>query len=509
MNESLMFELSNILLAIEKSFTLLNLACLSFGALIGVIVGIIPGIGPMVGMVILLPFTFSIPTDLALSLLLGIFCGGYFGGAVPAVLIKAPGEPSSIWTAFDGYPLTQRGEAQVALSASLLGSLGGGVISVIVLIFLAPPLAYVAASFGSPEYFSASVLGITILVMAYRKYLAVSLVLLGLGMWMNCVGVDPATMTARYDFGLLPLRNGLHIAPVCLGIYGIAQMFILSERPILMTDTIHLSRSTLDFSKLLVPLRHWGVLIRASLVGTFIGLLPGPGSVTASFMAYESAKWGSKHPEKFGTGLPEGVMAAEAGDSAVPAGAMIPLLTLGIPGEAVSAVLLGILSIQGIYPGPLLLTKQPVLINEIYVSLFLIQVASFLMLALGLRWLAMIVKIPSTILAPTVVVIAFIGIYSINMRFFDVGVALVLAVLGYIMERLEWPAVSLIIGLVLGEIMEERLRESLSMSAGDPLIFVQRPISLLILVAAALVIIIPLYRDYRKRKNVVAAADPA
>jgi putative tricarboxylic transport membrane protein len=496
-----MFDLGNIVIAIQNAFTLVNIGFLFFGSLIGVIVGIIPGIGPMVGMVILLPFTFSIPTDQALSLLLGIFCGGYFGGAVPAVLIKSPGEPSSIWTAFDGYPMTQRGEAQTALSASLLGSLGGGVVSVVVLIFLAPALAHVAASFGSPEYFSASVFGATMLVMAYRKHLAASVLLLGLGMWLNCVGVDPGTMITRYDFGTLSLRNGFHIAPVCLGIYGIAQMLIIAERPILLTDSINLSRHTLDFSKLLIPLRHWKILIRASLVGTFVGLLPGPGSITASFMSYESAKWGSKHREKFGTGLVEGVMAAEAGDSAVPAGAMIPLLTLGIPGEAVSAVLLGILSVQGIYPGPLLLIKEPVLINEIYVSLFLIQISAFLMLALGLRSLAMIVKIPSTILSPTVVVIAFVGIYSLHLRFFDVGVALAFAVFGYILERLDWPAVSLIIGLVLGEIMEERLRESLSMSAGDPMIFIERPISLIILIVTALVIIVPLTMDYRRRKR--------
>jgi putative tricarboxylic transport membrane protein len=500
--------LENIWLGAQNAFSLINLATLSFGALIGVVAGIIPGIGPMVGMVVLLPFTFSLPTGLALSLLLGIFCGGYFGGAVPAVLIRTPGVPSSIFTSFDGYPLTQRGEAQTALSSALLGCFGGGVISVCILMFLAPLLAHVAANFGSPEYFSAALLGVVILVIAYRKHLAASLMLVGLGMWMSCVGVDAGTLVNRYDFGLLSLRNGLHIAPVCLGLYGMAQMLIIVERPILQTDTVHLSERTLDFSKLFAHLRYWKTLVRGGIIGTFVALLPGPGSVTASFLSYEAAKLASKKKEAFGQGTPEGCLASEAGNSAVPAGAMIPLLTLGIPGEAIAALLLAIFSLQGIYPGPLLLIKEPVLIKELYFSLLVIQVVSFLILALGLRSLAMIVKVPSTILAPLVMVISAVGIYSINLRYFDVGVALVMAVLGYILHRLGWPIVTLVIGLVLGDILEERLRESLSMSGGSLMIFVDRPISLALIISAVLIVLIPLVIDYRrKRKGMEAPGD--
>lgn len=489
----------NIWLAAQSAFAWGNLGALSFGALIGIVTGIIPGIGPMVGMVVLLPFTFGMPMDQALSLLLGIFCGGYFGGPVPAILMRTPGVPSSIFTAFDGYPLTQKGEAQTALSAALLGCFGGGVISVLILMFLAPMLAHVAASFGSPEYFSAALLGVVMLIMAYRKHLAASVMLAGLGMWMSCVGVDAGTLVNRYDFGFLALRNGLHIAPVCLGLFGMAQMLSIVERPILQTDVVHLTRRTLDLSKLRSALKYWKTLIRSGVIGTFVALLPGPGSVTASFLSYEAAKLASKNRDEFGKGTPEGCLASEAGNSAVPAGAMIPLLTLGIPGEAISALLLAIFILQGVYPGPLLLVKEPVLINEIYMSLFVIQLVSFVILVVWLRPLSMIVKVPSTILAPLVMVISVIGIYSINLRYFDVSVALVMAVLGYILNRLNWPAVTLIIGLVLGEILEERLRESLSMSAGSLLIFVERPISLGLLIAAALIIVIPLLVDYRRK----------
>lgn len=491
--------IENLLLGIHACLSLSNLAALTFGALIGVIVGIIPGIGPLVGMVVVLPFTFALNPGIATSILLGIFCGGYFGGAVPAVLIRAPGVPSSVFTTFDGFPLTQKGQAQTALSATLLGSFGGGVVSVVILMFMAPALAHVAASFGSPEYFSAAVFGVTMLIMAYRKHLCQGLILLGFGMWMSCVGIDAVTLAPRFDFGTMVMRNGLHIAPVCLGLFGVAQMLTLVQRPFLETEMVHLSRRTLDFSKLLIPLRYWKTLIQSGVIGTFVGLLPGPGSVTASFFTYEAARLTSKKPEEFGKGSVEGCMAAEAGDNAVPAGAMIPLLTLGIPGEAISAVLLGVFTLNGIYPGPLLLVKEPVLINQIFFSLFLIQVASFFILALWLRSLAMIVKVPSSMLAVMVMVISVVGIYSINLRFFDVWVALAMAVLGYILLRLEWPAVTLVIGLVLGELMEERLRESLSMSGGDLLIFFQRPVSLALLLASAAAVIIPLYVDRRRR----------
>ena len=331
------------------ALTVANLVSLVFGTLVGIVVGILPGIGPMVGMVVLLPFTFALHPDVALSLLLGVFCGGYFGGAIPAVLMRTPGVPSSLVTSFDGFPLTQRGDAQTALSAALIGSFGGGVISVVVLIFLAPLLAHVAASFGPPEYFAAGLFGVVLVAMASRGAIRPGWVLLlGLGLFFSTVGIDGATLSPRFCFGTLCMQNGLHIVPVCLGLFGVGQTLLLVERTILQTDVMNLTRRTLDFSKLIVALRYWKTLLRSGLIGTFIGLLPGTGSILASFMSYDAAKRLSKHPEEFGTGTPEGCLASEAGNNAVPAGAMIPLLTLGIPGDALSAVLLGVFTINGI-----------------------------------------------------------------------------------------------------------------------------------------------------------------
>jgi len=494
--------LEHFISGIEVAFTVTNLVALSFGALLGILVGIIPGIGPMVGMVVLLPFTFALPPAVALSLLLGVFCGGYYGGAVPAILMRTPGVPSSIFTSFDGFPLTQRGEAQLALSAALLGSFAGGVISVVILTFLAPALAHIAANFGPPEYFSAGLFAVTLVVMAYRKELGPGLLLLGLGFWLSTVGIDGPTLATRYCFGSLALRNGLHIVPVCLGLYGIGQTLMLVEQKILRTEHMSLTRRTLDFSKLLEALRYWRTLIRSGIIGTFVGLIPGPGSVLASFMSYEAAKRFSKRPEEFGRGTPEGCLASEAGNNAVPAGAMIPLLTLGIPGDALSAVLLGVFIINGVYPGPLLLVKEPVLINTLYVSMFLINVVAFLMLAIWLRPFAMVVRVPSSLLAVNIMIISMVGIYAVNTRFFDAAVALVMGVLGYIFLRLRWPMVTLVMGVILGPILENRLRESLSLGDGNPLIFLSRPISLGLVLASVAVVVIPLLMERAKKKKV-------
>jgi putative tricarboxylic transport membrane protein len=298
---------------------------------------------------------------------------------------------------------------------------------------------------------------------------------------------------------VLSLQNGLHIAPVCLGLFGIGQALILLEKQILQTKSMRLTRRTLDFSKLMETFRYWKTMLKSGVIGTFVGLLPGTGSILASFMSYEAVKRTSKHPEAFGKGNPEGCLAAEAGNNAVPAGAMIPLLTLGIPGDALSAVLLGVFTINGIYPGPLLLVKEPVLINTLYFSMFLINIVALLMLALWLRPFAMIVRIDSSILAIIIMALSLIGIYSLNTRLFDAIVAIVMGMLGYILLRLKWPVVTLVMGFILGEILEHRLRESLSLGDGNPIIFVTRPISAGLVVLTAMIIVIPLVLDRRKK----------
>jgi len=491
----------------SNAFAPANLIALVIGTWVGIVVGVLPGLGPMVGMVVLLPFTFALTADVALSLLLGVFCGGYFGGAVPAILLRTPGVPSSIVTSFDGFPLTERGEAQTALSAALVGSLGGGLISIVILVVLAPLLSQVAANFGPPEYLAAALFGVFLVVVSFRHQLARGVMLIGLGFWLSTVGIDGPTLSPRYDFGIWEMQNGLDLVALVLGLFGIGQSLLLLEQGILKTDRMSLSRSTLDFSKIVTALRYWKTLIRSGVIGTFVGLLPGPGSVLASFIAYDVTKRTSTDPDAFGKGTPEGCLAAEAGNNAVPAGALVPLLTLGIPGEALSALLLGVFTLNGIYPGPLLLIKEPVLISTLYWSMLLINIVAFAMLALWLKPFAMIVKVPHRILAVTVIVVSLVGIYAVNTRLFDCGVALAAGVMGYLLLRMGWPVVALVMGIVMGPIVEERLRETLSLGDGSLAILFERPITVAIMILSALILIGPPVRRYLKGRNREQTAD--
>ena len=489
-----------ILQSLAATMTVANLVALSAGGIMGIIVGIIPGIGPMVGMVIILPFTYSLPPNIALSVLLGIFCGGYFGGGIPAILLRTPGVPSSMMTALDGYPLTQQGEGQLALSAAIVGSFAGGIISVILLMLMAPALSKVAVSFSSPEYCMIAVFGLVVVLVMNRKQIARGALLTALGLWFSTVGIDSGTLVPRFDFGSVEMQNGLNIAPMCLGFFGIGQSLLLLERKVLQTETMALTRRALDFSKIIAVLKYWLTLIKSGVIGTIVGLIPGTGSITASFFSYYEAKRSSRNPESFGKGTPEGCLASEAGNNAVPGGAMIPLLTLGIPGDPISALLLGIFTINGIFPGPLLLVNEPVLIYTIYFSLILINIVAFITLALFLRPFATIVRLPSAIIAISVMVISLLGIYSMSLNTFEMAVAITMGVVGYVFLRLEWPIVPWVLGFVLGPIIEQRLRESLSISRGNPLIFVTRPISLGMVIVCILIVIIPMLVDWKKNR---------
>lgn len=496
-----MIEPSAFIMGLKQALGFANIVALISGTIIGIIVGILPGMGPMVGMVIMLPFSYYLPPTVALSLLLGIYCGGYFGGGIPAVLIRTPGVPSSIMTSLDGYPLTKKGEGQLALSATVVGSFSGGIISVLILILLAPIMARVAVNFGPAEYFMVAIFGLVVMVMAHLDRIFQAILLTCLGLWFSTVGFDSQTMVVRFTFGTVMLRNGLEIAPMCLGFFGIGQSLLLLERQILETDdmSLSLSSSNLDFSKVIYAFKHRLTLLKSGVIGTFVGILPGAGSILGSFLSYQEAKRSSKHPEKFGKGAPEGCMAAEAGNNAVPAGAMLPLLTLGIPGDPIAAILISIFIVNGIYPGPLLLIKEPELINSIYVSLFLVNIVAFVLIIFFLRTFSLVVKIPNKLLAISIMVLCLVGLYTFNLRVFDMIVALFMGILGYIMLRMEWPFVTWVLGLVLGPIIEQRMRESLSLSRGNPAIFLQSPICITLFIASLLVILIPiLKKSFRK-----------
>ena len=497
-----MIEPSAFMTGLKAALGLSNIIALIAGTIIGIIVGILPGMGPMVGMVILLPFSYYLPPTVALSLLLGIYCGGYFGGAIPAVLVRTPGVPSSIMTSLDGYPLTKKGEGQLALSATVVGSFSGGIISVLILIILAPIMAKIAVNFGPAEYFMVAMFGLVVMIVAHKERLFQALLLTCLGLWFSTVGMDSQTLVTRFTFGSISLQNGLNIAPMCLGFFGIGQSLLLLEREILEKDmTLSLTGSNLDFSKVIYAFKYRMTLIKSGIIGTFVGILPGAGSILGSFLSYQEAKRSSGHPERFGLGEPEGCMAAEAGNNAVPAGAMLPLLTLGIPGDPIAAILISIFVVNGIYPGPLLLIKEPELINSIYISLFLINIVAFFLIIFFLRTFARVVQIPNKLLAISIMILCLVGLYSFDLSIFDMIVALVMGALGYIMLRMEWPFVTWVLGLVLGPIIEQRMREALSLSQGDPVIFISSPICLFLFIATLLIIVTPLVGEIVKKQK--------
>lgn len=492
-----MFDFSHLMTGLQASLQPLTLAVLFAGTLVGIIVGILPGLGPMVGMVILLPISFVLDPSQALILLLGVFCGGYFGGGIPAVLIRTPGVPASLVTSFDGFPLTQKGQSQKALSGVIMGSFSGGIISVVLLILTAPALAHLALNFGPSEYFFATLFGVLLVVLSNMKQLVPAIILMCLGLWISSIGVDPSTYTQRYTMGSLVLFNGLPVASICLGLFGIGQALRLAEKAILTEGKIELSRSTLDLSMIGQTFRHWKTMICSGIVGTLVGILPGTGAILASFLGYETARKLSPEPEKFGTGMVEGCIGAEAANNAVPAGTMVPLLTLGIPGDGTSAVLLTVFTVNGIFPGPLLLIKEPALINTLYISLFFINIFAMIMLIFCLRPFAMIVRIPNSILAATVGFLSLIGIYSMNSNWLDIAVSLGFGVAGYYLLNFRWPLINLVMGVVLGPIMEMRLREALTISDGNIMFFLERPITLGIIAACFALVA---YRFLMKKK---------
>lgn len=488
-----------IALGFATAFSPANLLALFAGSVLGIFVGVLPGLGPMVGMVVLLPFTFGLEPSVALSLLLGVFCGGYFGGSVPAILLRTPGVPSSIVTSFDGYPLTEKGQAQTALSSALVGSLAGGVISVVLLMALAPMLARVARSFGPPEYLLAALLGLALVIVASRGRVAQATILTGIGMWLATVGIDGPTLAPRFTFGLWEMQNGLDLVALVLGLFGIGQALLLLEQGILKTENLGSNAHHLDFSHIRRAFGYPRTLLRSGVIGTFVGLLPGTGTVLASYLSYDVTRRRSKDPDSFGKGNPEGCIASEAANNAVPAGAMIPLLTLGIPGEALSALLLGVFTLNGIYPGPMLLLKEPELISTLYWSMLLINLICFGLLAVLLRPFAMVVRIPPAILSVLVITVSLIGIYAVNTRLFDCGVALAAGLAGYFLLRAGWPVIAIVMGIVIGPIVENRLRQSLSMGEGDLTHILARPISLILLLFIALLILLPMIQRRRSR----------
>ena len=471
-----------------------NLFWCFVGTFLGTVIGILPGLGPPATIAMLLPLTFQMNPTSAVIMLAGIYYGAKYGGSTTSILLNVPGESASVVTCLDGYQMARNGRAGPALGIAAIASFIAGTVGVVLLMLVAPPLAKFALRFSSPEYFSLMCLGLAMVVLLSGKSLVKAVLAMLVGLWISSIGTDLFTDQTRFTFGLIDLLDGVHFVIVAIGVFALGEVFgnMETNEGGQMLPVPKGLRNLLPNMQDMKACR-WAFL-NGSVVGFIIGVLPGAGSTIASFISYGLEKAYSKHPEKFGTGVPEGVAAPEGANNSETGGAMVPLLTLGIPGSATTAILLAAFILWGLRPGPLLIHDNPTLFWGLVASMY---VGNVMLLVLNLPLVplfAQILRLPVYILYPLILGISIVGVYSVSGSMFDVWTLGVFGLLGYIMRKLDYPAAPLILGLVLGDNMELALRQSLMMSEGRMSIFVTRPISAVMLCLAIVILVSPLMR---------------
>lgn len=472
------------------------------GSVGGVLIGAIPGVGPAVAIAILLPATFSMDPIVGLTLLLGIYGSSMYGGAIPAVLINTPGTAVNALTTYDGYPMTARGEPQRALSLAYSSSFFGGMFSVACLVLFAPVLAKVAPMFGSREIFLAALLGIILVIVAHRGQSLIAGALAALGIFIQTIGFEPVKYTQRYTFDQPFMQGGLNLIVVVLGLFALSQAFVLLTSEDEKFRTTRLRGGLLQGLRELA--RHPRVATVSASFGVLMGIIPGVGEFTAQFLSYTYAQRTSKRPEDFGHGASEGLIAAETSNNAVPAAAMVPLLALGIPGEALTAMMLSVFYVHNVVPGPGLFQNSMDFVVALYIALAVLNVLVLLFLLVATRPLIQLVKIPNRFLGICVLTLSFVGVYSLRNSVTDCVVAAIFGLFGYVLKRLDLPVVPIILGMVLGNIMEVKLRAGMA-RVKEPLDFIDRPIAFILFVVILLVLGAHLVRVLADRRDLKAA----
>ena len=481
--------------------TFSNLLICAGGCIFGIVFGFLPGLSSTMAVAVILPFTFGMESIPAFSLLLGCYCGAMFGGAITAILIKTPGTPQNAATVLDGYPMAQSGKAQEALSTATICSFIGGIFSCVILILLARSLANVALKFGPPEYFAVGVFGLSVVSSLSGKNILKGVIGAYFGLMLSTIGSDPVTGIMRFTFGSTKLMAGMQIVAVLIGLFAISEVLTKLEaahRKKAADSVNSLSGHMVSLKELL---KHWVNILRSAVIGTIIGIIPGTGGGTAAWLSYNTAMRSSKNSDKFGTGCIEGVVASETANNAVTGGALVPLLALGIPGDTVTAVMLGALMIKGLTPGPTLFSNHADVINGIYVLLI---VANVFMLIFGLllvRPLVKVLQVPTSILFSVVLLLCCVGAFAMRNNLFDVEVAIVMGVLGFLLSKAGFTVPPILLGMILGSTIESNLRRSLIMSGGSASIFLTRPIALVLLIVAVVMFFWPIIREIKKKHN--------
>jgi putative tricarboxylic transport membrane protein len=472
-----------------------NLLMCVIGVVLGTVIGVMPGLGPPATIAMLLPLTFKLEPTGAMIMLAGIYYGAKYGGSTTSILLNVPGESSSVVTCLDGYQMARKGRAGAALGMAAIASFIAGTFGVVALMLVAPPLAKLSLAFSAPEYFALMVLGLTMVVLLAGESLIKALLAMLVGLWIAGMGTDLFTATSRFTFGRVELLGGIDFIIVAIGVFAVGEVLgnIEPAKPAEMLPVPKGLRNLLPTWEDMRKCRF--AFVNGSVVGFLIGILPGAGSTIASFMSYGIEKAVSRHPEEFGKGAIEGVAAPEGANNAETGGALVPLLTLGIPGSGTTAVLLAALVLWGFKPGPLFIQDNPAMFWGLVASMY---IGNVLLLVLNLPLVAVfaqLLKMPAYAMYPLILGVSLVGVYTASSSMFQLGLLALFGLLGYLMRKLDYPTAPLVLGLVLGDSMERALRQSLMMSQGDASILL-RPIPSVLLAIAALLLVIPLVKKF-------------
>jgi putative tricarboxylic transport membrane protein len=492
-------------LGLEHILTLSALLAILVGTVLGVAVGVLPGLGSVIGITMVLPFTFSMEQIPALALMLGIYCGSVYGGSISAIMINTPGTPQAAATALDGFPMAQRGDADLALGWATAASVIGGLFSVLVLIIAAPQLAAFSLNFTAIEYFALGIFALICIANVSRGAMAKGLLAGAIGLFLATIGVDHVTGDMRFTFGSFEMTAGISLIPAIVGLFALSEVFIRASESTVVKELV-----THKVGFRLPPWSEWRprlwLLFKSCSIGSFVGTLPGTGAATAAFIAYGEAKRSAPHKEKLGKGEPDGVVAAESANNAVTGSAMVPTLALGIPGDPVTAVMLGTFIVHGLTPGPRLFSENLDLVYAVFLILVAVNILMFFVGALGAQLFTRALRVPEPLLMTMVTVIAIVGAYGVRGNPLDLATAFLAGIGGFILRKAGFPLAPLVIGLVLSQMIENSLRQGLLLTRGSFLAFFERPIALTLFILTAALLIWPLVRymrGFRQKKGTV------
>jgi putative tricarboxylic transport membrane protein len=491
--------LSGLAMGFGVMLTPANLYYCFLGSLIGTMVGVLPGLGPLAALALLLPVTFTLSPIAGLAMLAAIFYGAMYGGSTTSILVNIPGEAASVITCLDGHQMARQGRAGAALGMAALGSFIAGTLSLVILTFFAPALAAIAIRFGPPENFGLMALGLVCTLFMITGSKLKGLLMIALGFLLSSVGMDMVNGNERFTFGITNLTAGVELLSVVIGLFGISEILLNVER--IVQNTLVTER----IKKLLPTWSDWKAsfapILRGSGLGFLLGIVPGGGPITASFMSYAMERRMAREPERFGKGAIEGVAGPESANNAAVAGSMIPLLSLGIPSNPITALLLGALIIQGIQPGPLFITQRPDLFWGVIAAMY---IGNVMLLVLNLPliglWVQML-RIPYRFLFPVIVLLAMVGTYSANKNVFDLWMMLGFGVLGWLLRKLEYDIAPFILAFILAPLLEQSLRQSMTMSVDGAMILFQRPVSAGLVAASALLLVLMVIRQFTRKRG--------